>query len=524
MSVIPVRKIKPHEPDNLVLTRADFIGASKKTQYETVINYCTDYCKLFNLKETKEILNTLLYLYKNKVMISKKVTKKVEKEIVENGVKKKVKFDETSDVPIPYAEFENKLYDTSHDYISSQVLTALNVKPVIIDPTYYQYLLANKKPNAKDFLLCTQLLMPNLDVAMIEKNLDNLISAVNTLWSRLSQDDDQPQQLMYLFSNILGGSGKGTFCKMLQVWAKAKGVEYGSAEISSDKFSDAVFNETAITVIQEAREDQLKNWPKMNDIIDGITYKIEGKGQVPYYAKPQCLLIVCSNEQPVENNPRRLRTSYIYFKSDGFKPKDNNSKTFFKWKTNPTTGISNMDFEAYIPIVEKWILSVPPVGYQYPCISQALLGNAYKWARALERSEYWKLQEIAKTLNLDWSKEKWTAEGIYTKMREGDEYDKEKKLGRKSIASMLATLNQSGLIVKTKENVNEVYVQYDLSEVHKDADSIITGDINFEKIASNASTHNFFKEEQMVNMYLNAIQDSTASRDLLDFRKELKNQ
>lgn len=521
---LPVRKIKPHEPDNLVLSRADFIGASKKTQYETVINYCVDYCKLFELKETSEILKTLLYLYKNKIMISKRVTKKVEKEILENGIKKKVKFDETIEVPIPYAEFENKLYDTSHDYISSQVLTALDVKPVIIDPDYYQYLLANKKPNPKDFLLCTEFLMPNLDAAMIEKNLNNLILAVNTLWARLSQGDDQPQQFMYLFSNILGGSGKGTFCKLLQTWAKNKGVKYGSAEISSDKFSESVFNETAIAVIQEAREDQLKNWPKMNDIIDGISYKIEGKNQTPYYAKPQCLLIVCSNEQPVENNPRRLRTSYIYFKSDGFVPMDANSRNFFKWKTDPNNGISNIDFEAYIPIIEKWILSVPLMNYHYPDISQTLLGDAYKWASALERSEYWKLQEIVKALNTKWTKEKWTAEDIYDTMRKNSEYDKEKKLGRKSIASILATLNQKGMITKTKENVNEFYVQYDLAVIKEDADSIISGDVNFDKISSSAGSHNFFKEEQMINMYLNAVQDYSPSRNLLKFREELKKQ
>lgn len=287
---------------------------------------------------------------------------------------------------IKYPPFKKEL-----PYIVNEVSKRLGITSTIIDPQYLDFLNNNKDPNPFTFLLCTHILMPNLDLPYIEESMTNMIYNVRTMLSKFNKSQNPQQSLLYLYSSSLGGSGKGTFVKMIIDWCKEKGIKQSAFSVSDldGSFINRKYHENAICYDTEFVKTSLKFWPKMNKFIDGDDYTCNIKNEKDYDLKCQSFFIIASNYKPLDDNYRRLKHSFVEFSPDGIENlgQENIEKYYF---------IKNGDFDIkrYVPFVEKWVLSCPSDNIYDFNLSKG------KYVKCLDASEMKTLRTIVHTLKI----------------------------------------------------------------------------------------------------------------------------
>ena len=466
------------EPDPLTISPGFFT----LNDCEIPLAYCKEYCEYKGTKTYEDVSKAIQEAFDTKIWI---LTGTIDKET--NQPKSKP------------AGFDRELIKYRND-ILTKVANSFEVYPPTIDSTYLEYLKTHKKPSPKDFLLASHLLLPDMQASNLVENLNNLKNAVNVLWDRIANIEAPEPSLLYLFSDIQGGTGKSLFWTFIETWAREKGVKVSATSIPTDKFCGSEYSKNAICYVDEATVKDLENWPRINPIINGTNYKVEEKGSKPYYPKTQCLLVIASNFKPLsENNPRRLERSYVSFR-DSFKITD---PSFHKYFLLSKPGI--IDKQAYVPIVEKWILSAPEESFDYSSYVNTVFQKGAKWRMALGDDGFIKLQQILQGIRSFDTTKLWNATNVYYRLKNNNDIAT-KDLGVANISSILMTLSNKGLIKRAeKDNVNLHQVEYDLSPVFADADEILLGDITYGISGLSARDHNIVIEEAIVQYVLSSI-------------------
>lgn len=464
----PVRKINLKNTP-LEITPYEF--TSNDCQLPT--EYILTYCKQNNISSYDDLQTTLNELFTSQIRI-----------IDGKGNTKAVAF--------------NTSFLKHLDMISLNVSSKLGLYPPIIPENYKQELLKRKKPNPARFLVLSHILMPNLDYAYLAQNLNSLKYAANAFWSRLEDNLFQQQSFLYLYSEI-GGVGKNTFWNFIKVWAEKHNVNYSESSITNSSFVGPEFNRNLVCYIDDMTKSSLKDWPNMNKIIDGQSYKVEVKYSMPYYTKPRCLLIASSNFVPDENNYRRIRNSLIRFSSETFQITDPETQKHFLMKNG------SIDFDAYADIVEEWFLSAPPLNYSYDEIAKNCA--AINFVDILGNKRYpifTTMIELLRTYPVNSFTPNGTGFSYISKKLE----DKDRYITPDSAANILRTLANAKIIKQVSDNLNLVSKKYDLSPLYENADKILNDEIIYNFGTWDKSASNLVKESIIVHQMLNSFDKS----------------
>lgn len=376
---------------------------------------------------------------------------------------------------IKYAPLKREL-----PWIINEVSKKLGISSTIIDPDYLDFLNESKEPNPFTFLLCTHILMPNLDLPYIKESMTNMIYNVKTMLSKFNKSQNPQQSLLYLYSSSLGGSGKGTFVKMIIDWCKEKGIKQAAFSVSDldGSFVDRKYHENAICHDTEFVKTSLKFWPKMNKFIDGDDYTCNIKMEKSYNLKCQAFFIIASNYKPLDENYRRLKHSFIEFSPNGIEnlSQEDIEKYYF---------IKNGDFDIkrYVPFVEKWILSCPTDNiYDFGF-------SKNRYTKCLDASEMKTLRSIVHTLKIHpegIGKQDYmaispvTLEGQISKdfKSQNPFTDDVRTPGAWSIMKVLYQLNSKGIITMVKESSDKRSTAFNLSTLMDDEKMIMDDSID----------------------------------------------
>lgn len=435
---------------DVIYEYTDIVENSKK--------YITNACVIAKAEDVEEVKYILNYCLKNKIKLN---TNK----FTEDGSYKLTP-------AINYRAFrESSMW-------CEGIAQDAGIKEKIIEPSYLEYLKNNRKEDPATFLECIKYLTPCLDYSHSIENFNNFVKAFNALWDRLLDKKNKRQSGLYLYS-IIGGTGKTTFCNFLTEWANRKGVKLSTTRVPTDKFIGSEYSKNAICIITEVPKSALSNWEVMNNLIDGQTYRVEYKGRDPYEAEARSLIVCCSNFLPMEMNARRLRDSYIHFGSTPLNLSNEKHKELTRMNEN-----SEFDYDFYVDLIEKALLSVPKASYTYDKYSNLTPFNPTAYHKAMDSdTQRGYLTVIAKyfdcnpqdngvrisSLTLSNRINKWLDNTVTLCF---DDIPLE-HISVRGIYSVFRNLHNAGLIKCVKPSESVQGKMYDLSNIVKDRNLIL---------------------------------------------------
>lgn len=459
MNSVPVRQVTPKQ-NPLEITPYEFVADNCSLP----IGYCINCCRQKNITTYDDLQTTLNELFSTYVRI-----------LDSNGKSKAVAYNTNL---LKYLNL-----------INAAVSSEFNLYRPLLPEKYRQYLINNRQPNPTRFLILSHMLMPNLDYVYIQQNLNSLKFGVNAFWSRLIGTNSQQQSFLYLYSEI-GGVGKSLFWKFIEAWAKKYKVSHTYSTITNSNFVGAEFNQNLICYIDDMTKSSLKDWPNMNRIIDGQSYKVEFKHDMPYYTKPRCLLITSSNFLPEENNYRRIQESLVRFSSNTFKITDAEVKEHFLMKNG------SIDIDAYADIVEEWLLSAPYSNYSYEdCITDCISIN---FVDVLGEKKYAKFVIMLELMNR-YPRNSFTPNGSGFAYASKKLEDKDKLLTADIAANILRTLANAKIIKQISDSTNSISVKYDLDPLYDNINEISKEEITLNINTWSKGASNLEKESVIIH-------------------------
>lgn len=468
MTNIPVRQVTPKSLP-LEITPYEFIADNCSVPIE----YCINYCKKKKINTYEELQTNLNEIFSTYIRI-----------LDSNGKSKAVTFNISL---LRYLSL-----------IAATVSNEFNLYPSVIPDDYKQYLLSNKKPNPLRFLAFSHILMPNLDHVYFQQNLNSLKFACNTFWSRLAGGSSQLQSFLYLYSEI-GGVGKSLFWKFIEAWAKKHNVSYSYSSITNSNFVGPEFNQNLVCYIDDMTKSSLKDWPNMNRIIDGQSYKVEVKYGSPYYTKPRCLLITSSNFLPEENNYRRIQNSLVRFSSETFKITDPEIKNHFLMKEG------SIDIDAYADIVEEWLLSAPLPDYSYEDKNNSCA--PINFVDVLGENRYTIFKIMLEIIN-QYPQGSFTANGSGFSYISKKLEDKDKFITPHDASNVLRTLANNKIIKQINDSVDLRTRKYDISPLYDNLDTISSEEIDYNISTWNKNAPNLKKESIIAHEMIKQLSSS----------------
>ena len=345
---------KPDDEYRTVIERLDLT--------RTIIECLKNYCKEYKAKTYEEVDFACRYACSHLIFLK---TKKGDSSLSNNV--------ETKD---------------KYRYYVDNVAHELDINPSIVDSKYLKRIQQQRKANPIEFLYYTYLLMPNLNPNYFTENMNNIKTAINTLWDRLtSVKHSSMQSMMFLFSKE-GAVGKSVFQNIIREWAKANNIKEETTKVSHNQFVGDEFNKNAICQFNEITAEDCKDWFKMNNLMDGADYVVEQKGKDSFKLKAQAFLIGSSNFRPQDENNRRIIKSIIHYGETKLEPISKYGDAF-----QLKNGAVDIDY--YIPFVDKWIASCPSNEFDFADYPTAITSSAGSWYEGIADNRAFVLRAIA---------------------------------------------------------------------------------------------------------------------------------
>lgn len=415
------------------------------------------------------------------------------------------------------------MFDNKFDFLVNQTANRLNIYPEIAPPRLIAKMVEQKETsvNPIEFLVCTYLLMPNLDPIYFTKNMNNIRTSVNVLWDRLSGvKHSSLQSMLYLYSTE-GGVGKSVFQNIMKEWAKSRGIRVVNTRVPSNQFIGDEFNKNAICIFSDITRSECENWNKINDLIDGTDYVVEQKGIDRYELKAQAFLIGSSNFHPKDENNRRIDQSFIHYGTTRLEP-------ISKFDAFKTTEKGYVDIDYYLPIVDHWILSCPQNDFDFSNFPTKITSSVAEWFNGIDDDYVYVIKAIARfylkgklgTFDFrDYTVSVATLTNRINKLvgEDGiDDIDRSYRFSRKQINHVLKVLEKNRLI-KIESEASGVYQRkYNLHSLADNALKIAFEEINNNYTDMKQEELDYVKEERVVMDVVEQIREG-GEYDYTDF-------
>ena len=370
-----------------------------------------------------------------------------------------------------YQPFRNRL-----DFFSNQTCLNLNILPTIKTKPFT----LKRDPDIADCRTAILLLFPNQNIAYLENNIKVIHRAVNTLWDRINQTRPTKRQSMLYLQSTEGHTGKTVFVNMLLEWARQRGLEVKENErVPSNQFISDSFSNKAIVVLNDLKEEEVREWAAMNNVIDGYTYVSEHKYKDAITLPAQAFILATSNFIPRDNNNRRIKESLFYMGSDPIS--DLVQAKVFKLDEN-----NRADIDYYIPIIDKLLISCPYIktdAFEYDNTFKEFLpphNDVNKFIDSLEEEYLWILKAICKlytTVCTQHTSNIITVATLTNKLnrnKEELEIDNSIRFTCRQVYHIVRELVRRGLLTKPDDARGSYDIPYDITPIIEKADEILS--------------------------------------------------